>query len=115
MTTFMLYLFALNLRFAPHPQAGSKSRVICFCMAGMTTRFKMELVTIFDRLTIEIVGFITYLLLSECLSAARWRHDMSTSHSESNICAPAVAQRRAKDIPICSQKMLISPLRITGR
>src|SRR6266550_9008322 len=104
MTTFMLYLFALNLRFAPHPQAGSKSRVICFCMAGMTTRFKMELVTIFDRLTIEIVGFIAYLLLSECLSEARWRHDMSTAHSESNICAPTVAQRRPKTFPFIPKR-----------
>ena len=46
-------------------QAGSKSRVICICMAGMTTRFKIEEVTILDRLTIEIVGFI-------CLPSPVW-------------------------------------------
>jgi hypothetical protein len=39
---------------------------------------------------------------------------MSTAYSESNIWAPTGQQKRARDIPICSQKMLISPLRVTG-
>src|SRR5215471_19325829 len=34
MTIFMSNFVASNLRFAPQPQAGSKSRVICFCSAG---------------------------------------------------------------------------------
>jgi len=71
-------------------------------MAGMTTRFKMELVTIFDRLTIEIVGFIARLLLSDYLSETRWRHDKSTAASESNVWARAMVQERAEDIPIYS-------------
>src|SRR5712691_7648290 len=62
MTTFMLYFFAFNLRFAPHPQAGSKSRVICFWSA---TSFRLRSASeTVERLTIEIVGFIAYLLLS---------------------------------------------------
>src|SRR5437762_11516689 len=101
MTTFMLYLFALNLRFAPHPQAGSKSRVICFWSA---TRLRLMSAseTVRDRLTIEIVGFIARLLLSDYLSETRCRHDKSTVASESNVWVPAMVQERAEDIPIYS-------------
>src|SRR5439155_22350103 len=38
------------------------SRVICFCNAS-SFRFRSASVTVFERLTIEIMGFIDYLLL----------------------------------------------------
>src|SRR5712691_9508444 len=106
MTTFMLYFFAFNLRFAPHPQAGSKSRVICFWSA---TSFRlMSASETVERLTIEIVGF---MLSFSCLflwneAAARYviRY-FRVKHSRAN----RGTKKRAEDIPIYSQKMLISP------
>jgi hypothetical protein len=56
MITFMSNLFELNLRFAPHPHAGSKWREICFCNAG-SFRFISASEIVLERLTIEIVGF----------------------------------------------------------
>src|SRR5215467_7626939 len=82
----MSNLFALNFRFAPQPQAGSKSRVICFCSA-IRFRFRSASETVLLRLTIEIVGFIA---LSSPLQdrvlklrAVRRRDDMPIGRSES--------------------------------
>src|SRR5882724_2892529 len=59
MTTFISNRFTSNLRFAPQPQAGSKWCVICFWRATIF-RLSSASETIFEPLTMQIVGFIDF-------------------------------------------------------